>query len=269
MGGNEPTALLGCNVASSRPGPAREPRSAESFLSRLLAPVLNPLLPTRPTEITVRWGPANGTRLIIDPRNEKFYWAGVHEYPVQKLLTRILHRGAVFWDLGAHNGFFSCLASRLVGPDGRVLAFEPMPGNRRRLLEAVGRNGLTNVVVRNDAVGRVSGSAVLHAAAESTMWSLVGETGDVGIDVPCVTLDQVLREGASPPAVIKIDVEGAEVDVLAGAAMVLSAHRPSLVVEFHSEQNLAEARSLLPAYDFKHVHGLNWLLRPLEETAVE
>src|SRR6202165_5788560 len=89
---------------------------------RALRPLLNRLLPSRPPCVVVRSGPADGMRLLIYPKNEKYYWTGWHERPVQEALQRLLRPGMTFWDVGAHIGFFSCLAGRLVGTDGRVVS---------------------------------------------------------------------------------------------------------------------------------------------------
>jgi FkbM family methyltransferase len=249
------------------PAPVARYARCSPIAVKLLAPIINPLLPDRASEITVRSGPARGIRLIIDPKNEKFYWAGIHELQVQQLLTRVLRPGSVFWDVGAHVGFFSCLAGRIVGESGLVLSFEPEAENRRRLLEAVRMNRLSNVMVRETAVGASTSRATLHATGTSTMWSLLDGSGDDGrsVEVPCQTLDDELRSGTRPPTLLKVDVEGAEVDVLEGAAALFAMHRPLAVVEFHSPETLDWARAILGTYEFQHLHELNWLLCPLGE----
>ena len=246
------------------PAPIARYARGSPVVSKVLAPLINPILPAEASEVTVRSGPGRGIRLIVDPRSEKFYWAGVHEFPVQQFFTRVLRPGDVVWDIGAHVGFFSCLASRLVDGDGLVVAFEPMAENRRRLLEAVRMNGLTNVVVKDTAVSGSSGRAVLHAAEASTMWSLVDHGGDTSIEVDCRTLDDELRSGVRPPTLVKVDVEGAEVDVLAGATFLFEAHRPLAIVEFHSAETLERAQALFRDYRFEHLHERNWLLRARE-----
>ncbi len=97
---------------------------------RLIRPLVTRLLPDEPTAVTLRSGVGAGLRLVIDPQTEKFLWAGDHEVAVQHELAATLRPGMVFWDEGAHAGFFS-IAGRLVGERGWVHAFEPMPLSRR------------------------------------------------------------------------------------------------------------------------------------------
>jgi hypothetical protein len=87
---------------------------------------------------------------------------GVYEADEAALLSEWLRHGQTFVDVGAHVGYFTCLAARLVGPRGLVLAFEPQPRNYELLLANVWRNGLTNVVVFPWAVSDSSGFATLH-----------------------------------------------------------------------------------------------------------
>ena len=213
----------------------------------------------------VRAGHGRGIRLPLDPTREKYYWAGQHDVPVQDTLIRVLERGAAFWDIGAHIGFFTILASRAVGPGGRVHAFEPMPGNRQRLERTIQLNGTANVTVHDIAVGRSDGSATLHGHQASAMWTLVAERGEKhGIDVACRTIDTIASD-IGDPAVIKIDVEGAELDVLRGGLATISRSRPTLVVEFAAPEYVAPARTLLPSYRFEQLSDFDWLLLPIEQ----
>jgi FkbM family methyltransferase len=212
----------------------------------------------------VRAGHGRGIRLPLDPTQEKYYWAGQHDVPVQDTLVRVLKPGTAFWDIGAHIGFFTILASRVVGSGGRVHAFEPMPLNRRRLNTTIQLNGATNVTVHAVAVGRSDGSAVLHGHQASAMWTLVAERGEKnGIDVACRTIDTISSE-IGDPSVIKIDVEGAELDVLRGGLGTISRSSPILVVEFAVPEYVAPARTLLPSYRFEQLSDFDWLLLPPE-----
>jgi FkbM family methyltransferase len=229
--------------------------------SRLLRPLVNRLLPGSPTPITVRSGPLQGMRLVIDPQCEKFYWTGTWEPAVQSAMCSILRPGMSFWDVGAHIGFFSMLASRLVGEQGQVQAFEPMPDNRKRLIEAVRLNGAGNITVHDAALARFVGTALLHRNDSSTMWSLVPARGESsGIGVRCLTLDDVALVHGHPD-LIKIDVEGADVDVIRGGGQLLKSRRSSLIVELLDATALDQAKGLLPTYRFQRLDQKNWLLQ--------
>ena len=230
------------------------------MLAKLLRPLINRLLPEGYRPVTVRSGPAQGIRVLsnLDTRSTTGP-GGTHEPHVQQALSQLLKPGMTFWDVGAHIGLFSLLASRAVSERGAVHAFEPQPDNRSRLHETIKLNGATNVSVHDFALSDITTDALLHAHQSSTMWSLVREqSAEDGIHVQCKTLDSV-AEVLDPPNVIKIDVEGAELNVLQGGRRLLAQHRPILLVEFSNGVLLEEARNLLPFYTFEHLGGNHWL----------
>lgn len=181
------------------------------LVAQLIRPLVNRLLPDEPTAVTVRSGVGVGLRLVIDPQTEKFLWAGDHEPAVQQELAATLRPGMVFWDVGAHAGFFTIIAGRLVGNGGRVHAFEPMPATRTRLRASVAHSGLTNVTVHDCALSSQAGPVTIYEHQQSVVASLVGGVGaGIGRDVRCSTLDDIATE-VGQPDVVKIDVEGVEV----------------------------------------------------------
>ena len=242
------------------PGPVAAWFRHDALIARALRPVVRRLVPARPTWAVVRSGVARGLYLLIDPRNEKYYWSGTHEVAVQQALAGLLRSGMTFWDVGAHIGFFSFFASRALGPSGRVHAFEPMERNRARLAAGVVKNRSANVTVHDFALSARFERAMLRAHASSLMWTLVPERGEAeGLSVQCRTLDDC-ADAIGPPDVIKIDAEGAEVDVLRGGSRLLSTRRPILLVEFSDDVLLDEARKLLPFYAFERLGTRHFLL---------
>ena len=203
-------------------------------------------------------GPARGIRVpLAEPR----YLLGSYERSVQGVLVAHLRPGDVFWDVGAHVGFFTLLGSRLVGARGRVHAFEPLPRNRRRLEAALEANRSTNVEVHELAVTSSTGEAPLRGHRSSAMWSLMDNRGtDERVTTPTTTLDD-LRGSFEPPQVVKVDVEGVEYEVMRGGAQFLDEHRPLLVVEFFPS-SVPYAQRLLPFYAFEELGGGHWLGRP-------
>lgn len=240
------------------PGPIAWRLRNNEVLARTLAPVLNRLVPPSLTEVSVRSGRAAGLRIVIDPRREKFYWAGIHEEEVQQAVCETLSPGGVFWDIGAHCGFFSGLAARAVGSTGRVLALEPMPENFARVVQSKRANEFEQMDVRNVAVGATSGTAWLIPHAESTMWSVNPvPAADAHSEVRVVCLDELLEtEGA--PDLVKIDVEGGEIAVLEGGPRLLARPGLRLLVEFHDGQLLEQARRMVPNGRFTHLGHLQW-----------
>lgn len=153
------------------------------------------------------------------------------------------------FDIGSNVGFFALVAARLVGEGGMVHAFEASPRCARSLERNVRRNSLPQVVVHATAVGRQSGWVQLHegrhpGGATTSEPNLPGDyTGT--ITVPCVSIDDLVGSGQlAPPSMVKIDVEGAETDVLDGMCSVLEANRPVVICELDdlTDDGLARKR---------------------------
>jgi FkbM family methyltransferase len=161
------------------------------------------------------------------------------ESAVQEAMVRHLGRGGVFYDIGANLGFFSLLGAHLAGLDaGRVIAFEAAPDNAEAIRVNAALNRIANVEVICAAVTDHSGSAQLQVVDDQS-WSKLVQYGEHPftervIDVKCVAIDELVRAGrVPPPTVIKIDVEGAELDVLAGMRETIAAHEPAIICELH------------------------------------
>jgi FkbM family methyltransferase len=153
-----------------------------------------------------------------------------------------LQPGMVAVDVGAYLGYFTLLAARGVGPEGRVVAFEPHPDSRRALRENLAGNGVADrVVLVGKAIAATPGtrSFFLDAADESE--SGLDRAGDGArvIRVDCARGDDVLAEhevlDGRQVGLVKIDVEGRELDVLESLRATLTASRPTLFVECNPE----------------------------------
>ncbi|MEJ7797007.1 MAG: FkbM family methyltransferase [Solirubrobacteraceae bacterium] len=176
--------------------------------------------------------------LPLDHAHAGLIVRGTLEPPVQEALRRLLSPGDVFYDIGANVGFFTLLGARLVGPSGRVVAFEPLPWCARAVARNIQLNGFEHAQIRAEAVADADGSARLLVVGEAS-WSHLESTGrhaDVRaeIDVAVVALDTLVAAGAIPPPdVLKIDVEGAELQAIEGARETIARHRPAIVCELH------------------------------------
>lgn len=153
-------------------------------------------------------------------------------------VERLLRAGMVVLDIGAHRGLYTLLASKCVGRKGQVIAFEASPRECRRLVRHVRLNGCSNVRIEPHAVGSESGSADLYVVNGSCTWGnslrapVVFEP-TFKIPVQVSPVDDVLLElGISRVDFIKLDVEGAELSALKGAARLLrGVARPAILVE--------------------------------------
>lgn len=164
---------------------------------------------------------------------------GLHETQVQEALRRCLPRGGTFVDIGAHVGYLTIIAARLVGPAGCAVAIEPVPANAAAIARNAALNGLSNVRVVAAAAAAVSGEAELITVAD-TLWTRLASVGEHPLEssralVRTVALDDLLESGelAAVPDVVKIDVEGAELDVIEGMRGVLARGETTVICELH------------------------------------
>jgi FkbM family methyltransferase len=205
----------------------------------------------------IRAGAAQGLWLRVEPYLEERYLSGCPEPSVQNEMLRHLGSGGCFYDVGAHIGFYSLLAARLVGGGGHVVAFEPDPANVAVLQENVLRNDVSHVDVIAAAVwshgGVVKFRRTEHPEMSSRRGAVLAPNGNrFGpglIEVEAVTLD-TFAENHRLPTVIKIDVEGAEVEVLTGAQQLVSQTRPILIVEVHHQQAATALEEQLRQKDY-------------------
>lgn len=212
--------------------------------------------------VTVPAGPAQGIRFRLRrlPLDHAHFGAIVNgrlEIAVQEAMIRHLPPGGVLFDVGANLGFFSLLGARLAGPSGHVYAFEPVPENAEALAEHAALNQIGNVTVIERAVGARSGPARLQLVADRS-WSKLAAYGEHPqtervIEVEAVAIDDLLAGGRlPPPAVVKIDVEGAELEVLEGMGQAIAAHRPAIICELHGTQT--EFAAAMDAQDYRVIN---------------
>jgi FkbM family methyltransferase len=170
-----------------------------------------------------------------------FYGPRRFEPQIQALIVETVRPGHGAIDVGANSGVHTLVMAKAAG-QGLVLACEPNPLPSGRLRVNVLLNQLTNVLIREVAVGDKNGSATLFVPATDTAqaWASLQEHDDDEflrdprtIDVPIATLDAVVEEtGVRDIDLIKIDVQGCEPEVLAGAKRLLGRDRPALIVEY-------------------------------------
>lgn len=177
------------------------------------------------------------------------YLLGTAEPDMQLALKAMIREGMTVYDLGANVGFVSMIAARFVGPRGHVIAFEPLPANVQQIKHNAALNHFSHVTVREEAVGREDGQACFDTTDFPTTGRLQNtkrvhqeKTGELQVTVR--RLDSVIPQAGLPqPDIIKMDVEGAETDVLAGAAQVIATARPLMLIELHGT-NEPVARAL-------------------------
>jgi FkbM family methyltransferase len=154
----------------------------------------------------------------------------------QRRFWEFIQPGATVYDLGAHAGFYSLLASVAVGSEGTVVSFEPSPRNLKFLRRHLELNRISNCRVYNAAVSDEDGEVPFELGSSPYLGG-ISSVAAAGITVRCLRLDTLIsaRE-VPPPAVIKCDIEGAEYRALQGARRLLSEHRPVIFLATHGPQ---------------------------------
>jgi FkbM family methyltransferase len=188
----------------------------------------------RRQDVTISHGVAAGLRFNAAGANAG-YALGTTEPQVQEAMRTIVRPRDVLYDIGANVGFFTVLTARLVGPAGAVIAFEPLQESAEAARRNANLNGFTHVTVLTRAAGRRAGTAKLALREEST-WAKLADDSTTGptVDVEIVAIDDLVDAGTiRPPDFVKIDVEGAELDVIEGMRRTIIAHRPVILCEMH------------------------------------
>jgi FkbM family methyltransferase len=205
------------------------------------------------TEGVIRHGIGAGLR--FDARHGSFgYLTGTTEPDEQAALFRYLKPGGVFYDLGANIGFFTTVAGRLVGPTGRVFAFEPNPECAAQARRNADLNGFSHIEVVESAVSAQPGRTRLHLGNTNLSSTIVGAQSDEGLEVAVNSIDDFIRTQSAPaPTLVMIDVEGAEIDVLRGMRETIVRDRPIIMCEVHwiNDEFFAYCRQNLLPIDYE------------------
>jgi len=172
----------------------------------------------------------------------RLFVRGKLESAVQAVILSVLAPGATFFDVGANRGYFALLAADRAGPGGRAWAFEPEPENTKRIRRNFALNPGLAVTLEPVAVSSMAGEATFMAGDNSGHGSIV-EGFEVAagrpITVPTVSLDGYLEEnGIDRVDVMKMDIEGAEVQAIEGMASGLPAGRyGDIIIEWHGSHH--------------------------------
>ncbi len=226
----------------------------------------------KPTEFKwhmIEAGPAAGCQVIL-PSGAAItnaLTAGTYERITLEVVCELVAEHDVCFDVGGHYGYFTLSLAKLARR-GQVHTFEPVPQHADRIKEAAIRSGLEHVVVHQVAVAGEVGQMVLSHS--------VGDLGDDsmayletygGVETPAakehysrfsrtsvqtVTLDSLLGEGLRPQF-IKIDAEGAEVEILKSALQMIGQTRPRMLIEVHGIYEAMGCAEILRRCDYRAI----------------
>ena len=178
---------------------------------------------------------SNGLGLVVPIRSLGTISGVRNDYPRPK-------PGDVVIDVGAHYGLYSCMCSRLVGNRGLVLSFEPNHTNYQHLLVNMRMNNIHNIKPYEVALGDLNGQTTLYISDDSEGHSVKLKRSNSSTQINIRILDSIVQElKIDHVNIIKVDVEGAELDVLKGASDTLKRFCPILSISaYHYHNELAE-----------------------------
>jgi FkbM family methyltransferase len=219
------------------------PESALGFLLRV------PLRLIPKTYVaTVRTGINEGAKWVVGTSTHGL-WLGTYEHEMQEMVSKLVTKGGVVWDVGANAGFYTLALSRLVGASGTVCAFEPFAENVNNLMRHVRINHLNNTKVIQAALGKETELASFEIGDLNSTGHLSNNA--TSYFVPVLSIDDFLaRFPELTPKLIKIDVEGAESAVLAGAKTLLTQHGPEILLALHGDTQMKACQKILTSQGY-------------------
>jgi FkbM family methyltransferase len=184
-----------------------------------------PADPFQPYSIRKHVGGIGFDFLVGDRLGEQWYRKGNTLGQELEFTAAMVTPGDVVFEVGAHHGFTTILLAHWVGRKGKVVAFEATPHNARILKKKITRNGLQNVIVVSSAVGSAEGRVGIN---DDYCASIVRR----GTSLRSVKMTYLDKYSHFNPDLLKLDVEGFEMEVLRGAKTILK-RAPKLAIEVH------------------------------------
>lgn len=163
------------------------------------------------------------------------------------------------FEIGAYKGIYTVCLARETGEHGKVVAFEPHPVNARILMDTIEANNLENVIVVEEAAGRNTGQSEFYLRGSGSSLN-VSEGRDEQVEVNLTTVDSFVSRTNHVPDILKLDVEGFELDVLEGAKTALSNCR-YLCCEVHPGKMRAIGQEPKQLLDFTAARGFREIHR--------
>ncbi|MBT8220951.1 MAG: FkbM family methyltransferase [Bacteroidia bacterium] len=224
-----------------------------------------------------------GFKLRIDPIidngvERSIYYYGTYEKGTLDIIGKILQKGDVFVDVGANIGLMSIYASGIVGDQGRVISFEPNPETRRILENNIALNDIQNIKVEGYALSNENKQSRIYERWDVNRGgaSLIEPSSPKkSYDIHEIVFSEYF-DIHDIIKLIKIDVEGFELNVLRGAREFIKASKypPALIVEFSSNRDNTFGSDTYPLYSFlnelktyrffKAIHGKERISKLIE-----
>jgi FkbM family methyltransferase len=226
--------LLGCVPISWRRAIIGHPDNP-SRVATLVHNLLNRIPPAE-SQVFACQGVLEGYRMCIDWNRFRSFVYGTWEPEVTCAISSTAKPGMTVIDIGAHIGYYTLIFAKCVGATGRVVAFEPLTVNFCLLRKKIELNKLRNVQAFPQAVFSRMQEMIITVPDDlpnSGDGSVYHARGTKRFSVPAIKLDTFCASSGLLPDILKMDVEGAEYDVLMGAEQTIARCHPRLFIELH------------------------------------
>jgi FkbM family methyltransferase len=201
-------------------------------------------------------GPAKGLNFRVRMPDDKLYWTGTWEHDVTTAIASLVPPGSVCFDVGGHRAFMAGVMLR--NGARTAYCFEPNPSNGEKINDLAALNPGLDLRLMPIAVGDADGTATFSIMPESSMGKLESSPFQPGaatvehLTVKVRSLDSLIAAGeVEVPDFVKIDIEGAELSALQGAAQLIERRGPTFLIEVHSLELALKCRELLTAAGYR------------------
>jgi FkbM family methyltransferase len=164
-------------------------------------------------------------------------WGNKHNnfFPVYLRLSK---QSKCFFDVGAHIGIVSLSVSKNINKNGLIYAFEPSKINLKLLKYHISSNKLKNIkVIEKMIISTKKKKSVIYESNEASGMNSIVEIDSKNITnkryIPSITLDEFCRDKKLSPDIIKVDIEGSEIEMLIGAKNIIKKHKPIIFLSYH------------------------------------
>ena len=196
------------------------------------------------------------TVMSVDTRHGNLKWrldeltcgghlTGKYEPYMQEAIHEFLRPQMVVYDVGAHAGFHTLFCALKAH---QTVSFEPHPSNRASIERQINLNSALNIRLLPYALSDKNGPGVLAEPSNSSM-AYVSSDGSIPIELR--TIDSLVAEGVPPPDLIKVDVEGHELNVLRGCAKTIERYRPIILCDPNDESTAQSISNMLTAFNYE------------------
>jgi|LGVF01.1.fsa_nt_gb FkbM family methyltransferase len=192
-----------------------------------------------------------------DAIDRVIYYNGVYEGLITHFMHCIVRPSFYFFDIGANVGYYAMLISRLTGRSAAVYAFEPCPDEFKKLQRNLSLNDFRSVRTYQIALSDTTGNIGLTKKKKGGLTRLSSSSEEAFHDVSCTTLDDFILYNQIPRLnLLKVDIEGSEVNFLRGALQSISQFRPIIIIELNPNalkvfgNNVLEIVQILSKFEY-------------------